>query len=68
MRKLMTTTLAVLALGGFSIGIVGCTEESGVESKTELKGPGGTTTVTEKTTVDKSGKNPPVAPGESKAP
>lgn len=68
MRKLMTMTLAGAMLAGLSIGVVGCTDESAVESKTQVKGPGGTTTVTDKTTVDKTGKNPPAAPGEGKAP
>jgi hypothetical protein len=68
MRKLINTTLAGVILAGLSIGMVGCTDESAVESKTQIKGPGGTTTVTDKTTVDKTGKNPPAAPGEGKAP
>ena len=68
MRKLMTMTLAGAMLAGLTIGLAGCTEESSVESKTQVKSPGGTSTVTEKTTVDKTGKNPPSAPGESKAP
>jgi hypothetical protein len=67
MRKMITTTMAAVFLAGLSFGLVGCSEESGVTSKTEVKGPGGTTTVTDKTTIDKSGKNPPaVVPTETK--
>jgi hypothetical protein len=68
MRKLINTTLAGVILAGLSIGMVGCTEESGVTSKTEVKAPGGTTTVTDKTTIDKTGKNPPPVSGDTKAP
>ena len=68
MRKLMTTMLAGAMLGGLTIGMVGCTEEASVTKETEVKGPGGTAKITEKTSVDKSGQNPPVVPGESKAP
>ncbi len=68
MRKVMNTTLVGLMLAGFAIGMVGCTEESGVTTKTEVTGPGGKSTVTEKTTIDKSGKNPPAVPGETHAP
>jgi hypothetical protein len=46
-------------LTGFGIGLAGCTDESSSKSQTEVKTPGGTSTVTEKTTVTKSGNNPP---------
>jgi hypothetical protein len=68
MRKLMTAMLAVAILGGLTIGMVGCTEESSVTKETDIKGPGGTTKITEKAAVDKSGQNPPAIPGDTKAP
>ena len=66
MRKLITTTLAVAILAGLTFGMVGCTEESSVTKETDVKAPGGTTKITEKTSVDKSGQNPPAIPGEPK--
>jgi hypothetical protein len=66
MRKLISATLAGVMLAGLSIGTVGCTEESSVTKETEIKGPGGTAKETAKITVDKSGKNPPAAPSETK--
>jgi hypothetical protein len=66
MRKLINTTLAGVVLAGLSIGLAGCSEESSVTRETEIKGPGGTTKLQEKATIEKSGKNPPAAPGESK--
>jgi hypothetical protein len=50
---------AGLILTGFAIGLTGCGEESSSRTQTEVKTPGGTATVTEKTTVDKTGKTPP---------
>jgi hypothetical protein len=68
MQKLIRVTMAGLLLAGSSIGLVGCGEESGVKTETQIKGPGGTTTVTDKETIKKTGQNPPAAPGDSKAP
>jgi len=68
MRKLMSTTLAGVMLAGLSLGSVGCTDETGVTRETEIKAPGGTTKVTEKATVQKSGENPPAAPLNTKSP
>jgi hypothetical protein len=68
MRKHISGTLAGIALAGLCLATVGCTEESSVNRETEIKGPGGTTKVTEKTTVDKSGKNPPAATDEKPGP
>ncbi len=68
MRKHMTTMLAGAMLAGLTIGMAGCTEEASVKKETEVKGPGGTAKITEKTTVDKTGQNPPAVPGETKAP
>ena len=68
MRKVMNTMLVGAMLAGLTIGMVGCTEEASVTKETDIKAPGGTTKVTEKTSVDKSGQNPPATPGETKAP
>jgi hypothetical protein len=68
MRKLMTTMLAGAMLGGLTIGMVGCTEEASVTKETTVKGPEGTSKTTEKTSVEKSGQNPPAGPGEPKNP
>lgn len=62
MRKLMSTMLAGMMLAGLTFAMVGCTDESGVTTKTEVTGPGGKTTVTDTTKVDKTGKNPPAVP------
>jgi hypothetical protein len=55
-------TAAALALGAFSFA--GCGEETGVEKKTTIETPGGTTTIKQETEIEKSGENPPpvVAP------
>jgi hypothetical protein len=66
MRKLTTAMLAGALMGGLTIGMVGCTEEASVTKETTVKSPDGTTKTTEKTSVDKSGQNPPAAPGEPK--
>jgi hypothetical protein len=68
MQKLIRAMMAAMLLAGFSIGLAGCAEESGVTTKTEAKGPGGTTTITDKATVTKTGSNPPAIPGDNKAP
>jgi hypothetical protein len=60
--------MAGMLLAGFSIGLAGCADESGVKTQTEIKGPGGTTTVTEKQDVKKTGQNPPAVPGDTKVP
>ncbi len=68
MKKLNRAMMAGMLLGGLSLGLAGCADESSVKSETQTKGPGGTTTVTDKTTVKKTGENPPAAPGDTKAP
>jgi hypothetical protein len=68
MQKLINVALAGVMLAGFTIGLAGCGEETGVKSETTVKGPGGTTTVTDKQTVKQSGENPPAVPGDRKAP
>jgi len=46
----------------FGVGLPGCSDESSVKSETQAKGPGGTTTVTEKSSVKTSGDSPPPVP------
>ena len=64
MRRLMTTMLAGAMLAGLTIGMVGCTDETGTKEEVKIKGPNGTTTKTTETTVKKTGDNPPPAPSE----
>ncbi len=66
MRRLYNATLAGAVLAGLSMGMVGCTEETGVKEEVKVKGPNGTTTETRDITVKKSGDNPPAAPSEHK--
>jgi hypothetical protein len=40
-------------------GFAGCSETEGVQERTKIKGPEGTTTVTKDTKVETSGSNPP---------
>ena len=68
MRKLMTTMLAGAILGGLTIGMVGCTEETGTKEEVKIKTPTGTTTEDKSITVKKSGDNPPAAPSETAKP
>jgi hypothetical protein len=63
MRKFISTMMAGVMMAGLGIGLAGCSDESSVKSETKATGPGGTTTVTDKTSVKTSGDNPPpVAP------
>ncbi len=48
MQKLIRAMMAGMMLAGFSIGLGGCTDESGVKTETKIKRPGGTTTMTDK--------------------
>ena len=68
MRKLMTAMLAGAILGGLTIGMVGCTEETGTKEEVKIKTPTGTTTEDKSVTVKKSGDNPPAAPSETAKP
>ena len=68
MRKLMTPMLAGAILGGLTIGMVGCTEETGTKEEVKIKAPGGTATETREIKVNKSGENPPAAPSETAKP
>jgi hypothetical protein len=61
LRNLLLTTSVVF-------GLVGCTEKEGVEERTKINRPEGTTTITKDTKVETSGNNPPPVtnPGTSK--
>ena len=63
MRKLISLAVACVFLTGFGIGLTGCSEESSVKDQTKVTTPGGTSTVTDQTTVKQSGKNPPPPQG-----
>jgi len=67
-NKAIRTLASGLILTGFAVGLAGCTDESSSKTQTEVKTPGGTATVTEKTTVTKSGDNPPPINGSLKNP
>ena len=56
MKRLLSLA-TLMALGC----VLGCGETSKVESSTTVKTPGGQTTTTETTKVEKSGENPPAA-------
>ena len=58
MRRLMSLTLAA---GLCSVGFLGCSDTASKKTETEIKTPGGTTTVESKTEVKKTGDNPPPA-------
>jgi hypothetical protein len=62
MRKLISTAMVGVLLTGFGIGLSGCSDESSVKKETQATGPGGTATVTEKSTVKTTGDNPPPVP------
>jgi hypothetical protein len=63
MRNVITTMLASALLAGLTIGMAGCTEETGTHEE-KVKAPGGTTTESRDIKVNKSGDNPPAAPSE----
>jgi hypothetical protein len=67
MRKLINTLMAGLILTGLSVGMTGCSEESGVKETTKITKPdGSTTTETNQVKINKSGENPPAAPSEKR--
>jgi hypothetical protein len=68
MRGLIKAMLAGVILSGSAVIFAGCGEETGTKSETQVTGPGGKTTVTDQTTVKKSGENPPGLPGDAKNP
>jgi hypothetical protein len=53
-------SLLVLA-GAASLGMTGCAKEESAKTETKTSTEGGTTTVTEEVTVEKTGDNPPPA-------
>ncbi len=59
MKKAIATRAAGAILAGFVLGLAGCTDETSSRTESEVKTPGGTSRVTEKTTITKSGQNPP---------
>lgn len=58
MRKLF----GVLALSMLACAAIGCGETTEVKKQVTVETPGGSTTTTEKTTVEKTGEDPPPAP------
>ena len=56
MRKIITSTMALLV--GASM-LVGCAREEKAKVVEKVSGPGGTTTTTTEKTVESTGKNPP---------
>jgi hypothetical protein len=59
MRKVINLTMAGVLAMGLGISLSGCSEESSTKKEEKVSTPGGTATVTEKTTVKQSGDNPP---------
>ena len=53
---------AAIIFGVSSIGLFGCAEKESVKKETSVSTPGGKTTITTKTDVEKTGKNPPETP------
>ncbi len=66
MRNLKTIGFTLSA--ALVLGLAGCSEKSGVEEKTKITSPEGTTTITKDTKVESSGKNPPVTVDPAKSP
>ena len=64
MRKYISTVLAGIMLCGFGVGLTGCTDEAAVKEETKISTPGGTAKETHIDKIDKTGKNPPLAPSE----
>jgi uncharacterized lipoprotein YehR (DUF1307 family) len=67
MKKLMTA-LAGIGLMSVTFALAGCGDTSEVQTKKEVSGPGGTTTITDKKEVKQSGDNPPPAGTTTPAP
>ena len=60
----MKRVIAAVLISGFvSIGLIGCSKTENASASKELKiaTPGGTTTVTTKTDIKKTGENPPAS-------
>jgi len=63
MKRFLTTALI---LGSFTpFGLLGCGEESKVQTETTVKTPEGETTRTDTTKIDSKGDNPPPVGGET---
>jgi hypothetical protein len=58
----MKRLFGVLALSMLACVAFGCAEETEVKKETTVETPGGTTTTTESTKVEKTGEDPPPAP------
>jgi hypothetical protein len=50
---------SLLYIAPFVLGLAGCSEKSGVEERTKISTPEGTTTIRKDTKVETSGSNPP---------
>lgn len=61
MRKLLRLTMMGILAAGLGLNLAGCSDEATSERTATVSGPDGKTKVTEKTTVEKSGNNPPPA-------
>ncbi len=59
MRKLISVSMASAIMAGICLGLSGCSDEASDTVKREVKTPGGTETTTIKTSVEKTGSNPP---------
>jgi len=68
MRKLISGMLTGVILAGLSIGITGCTDETGTKEEVKITTPGGTSKETREIKVEKRGENPPSAPSEKTKP
>jgi hypothetical protein len=68
MRKLLTVMMAGATLAGLTVGLAGCSDETGTKEEVKIKGPEGTTTEKREIKIDKSGSNPPLAPSEKVKP
>jgi hypothetical protein len=64
MRNVITTLLASALLAGLTVGMVGCTEETGTKEEIKIKDKDGTTTETREIKVNKSNEKAPAAPSE----
>jgi hypothetical protein len=66
----MTRFLSVALLLGVTsaFGLAGCSEKSGVEETTKVKGPEGTETIKKETTVESSGNPPATTPAPAPTP
>jgi len=58
MKRLVVLPILFSALG---LGLAGCSEKETLKTESKTTSPGGTTKVTQETTVEKTGKNPPPA-------